>query len=184
MRQTEVSLNAIGNSVWIPHDIYQTPVGITLAGFISSGAVLTWAVQGTCDDISTGAARGVVISQTTTVITVTDLGPPSRLGTHGLSVGDDVTIIGTGITGVDGEYAVTSVVSSTQYTVTSGISQSKASSVGRVITARVFTHPILTGQNGRAQNNWSYPVKGSRLVVTAYTSGVSSLEVLQGALSS
>lgn len=183
MRLTEVSLAALGNSPWIPHDTYQTPVGITLAGFISSGAVLTWAVQGTCDDVSSGAARPVFISQAANTVTITDLGPPSRLGTHGLSVGDDVTIQGSGI-GIDGEYGVATVVSATQYTVQSIVSQAKTSSVGKVISARVFPHAVLTNQNGRNQSQWGYPVKASRLVVTAYTGGVASLEVLQGALSS
>lgn len=180
----EVSLNANGSSQWIPHDVWQSPASITLAGFVSSGASLTWAVQYTCDDIQ--EARDVGWSQSTTTITVTDKGPASRKGTHGLSVSDWVKLTGTGsqgATSVDGEYTVASVVSATQYTVTSGTSQT-ASGSARVQSARVFTHAVLTGQTGRLSSNYNSPVKASQLVVTNYVSGVASLEVLQGGLSS
>lgn len=184
MRITEVSLSAAGQSKWIPHDYWQTPPAITLAGFVSSGANLTWAVQYTCDDVGPGGLRPVSVSQSTTVLTVVDSGPPSRGGTHGLSVGDYVNIQGTGLAGVDGEYSVATVVSGTQYTVTSGTSQTIALTQAQVISARVITHATLTGQVGRATGNYAFPVRASRLQITAYTSGTASLGVLQGGLSS
>ena len=184
MRPQEVSLGALGVSAWVQHDYYQTPPAITLAGSISSGAVLTWAVQATADDPATPSDRDVFISQSTTVITVTDPGPSTRLGTHGLSVGDYVSLIGTSHAGVKGEYTVASVISPTQYTLTSAVSQTISGLVCQAITCRVFTHPSLTGQTGRNQGSWAFPVRASRLNVTAYTSGIVSLEIIQGGLSS
>lgn len=184
MRITEVSVAAVAASAWIPVDYWQTPPAIGLAGFISSGAVLTWAVQYTYDDIGSGGVRPIRLSQATTVITVVDSGPSSRNGTHGLSVGDDVTIIGTGLAGVDGEYAVATVVSATSYTVTSGTSQTVANTPAQVVSARVFTHSVLTGKTARADGSLLVPVRGVRLNVTAYTSGTASLEVVQGGMSS
>lgn len=180
----QLSLAGNGNTTWIPHDYYQTPPAITLAGYVSSGAVLTWAVQYTVDDIGAEGRRSVVVSQATTVITVTDFGPANSGGNHGLSVGDYVSIQGTGLAGVDGEYNVATVVSATQYTVTSGTSQTVAATNAFVVTARVFTHATLTGQTGRLTGNYAFPVRGSRLVVTGFTSGVAVLQVMQGGMSS
>jgi len=184
MKTTQQSLSAVGKAPWLNVDYYQTPPAVTLAGFISSGAVLTWAVQYTCDPLGSEAQRPVGISQTTTVITVTDVGTPQMGNGHGLSVGDYVNIFGTGVAGVDGEYSVTTVVSATQYTVTSGTSQSVTNSSGSVISARVFTHATLTGQTVRQTGNFAFPVRACRLQVTAYTSGVATLEIIQGGLSS
>jgi hypothetical protein len=184
MRVTQVSLAAQAISLWIQHDYYQTPANIGLAFFVSSGATLTASVQFTLDDLGSGGARAVTVSQSTTVVTVTDNGPPGNGGTHGLSVGDYVRIFGTGIAGLDGEYfAVASFVSATQYTVTSGTSQTVAATPAQVVTARVFTHAVLTGQTARATGNYTIATRGSRLNVTAYTSGTATLEVLQGGMS-
>lgn len=178
----QVFLNAVGFSPWIIHDTEQSPPAITLAGFVSSGATLTWGVQYTCDDLSNNANRNVGWSQTTTVITVTDTGPIGGFGNHGLSVGDYVTLF----QGPDGgnlgtEYPVTTVVSANQYTLTSVNSRS-ATGLGSVITARQFPHATLNALTARMTGNYGFPVKGSKLVVTAYTSGVASLEALQGLL--
>jgi hypothetical protein len=184
MRPQEVSLDANGNSSWVQHDYYQTPPAITLAGSVSSGASLTWGVQATADDAAVTSKRQVTISQAGTVITVTDLGPTTRLGTHGLSVGDYVNLMGTSQNGVNGEFSVATVVSATQYTLTSPVNQNITLLVAFAVTCRVFAHPQLTGEVGRAQGSWAFPVRASRLVVSNWVSGVASLEVLQGALSS
>jgi hypothetical protein len=177
-----------GYTKWIPHDYWQTPTSVTLAGFLATGASLTWEVQYTCDDIT--AAHPVTASQTTTTITVTDYGPPlGPFGSagpngHGLLAGDYVNLFGLG-SGMDGEYNVTSVTSTTVYTVTSATSQSATAGPGAaVISARVFVHPSLSGQTSRATGNYAYPVRASRLVVTAVTTaGPVYLEVLQGGMS-
>jgi hypothetical protein len=196
MRISQVSLSAVGVSPWIPHDYWQTPPAISLAGFISgiSGAGATWGVQFTQDDIGSGAARPVQsISQTTTVITVTgDPGPlqvtgypgvSSQVG-HGLSVGDSVMIFGTG-TSMDGYWPVATVPSATSYTLTSTISQSAGPALnGSVVSARVFPHSVLVNQTVRAISNYILPVRASRLQVTAWTAGVVTLQVAQGGMSS
>ena len=182
MRSTEQSLAAVGVAPWIWHDDYQTPFGVTLAGYISSGAVLTWAVQYICDPLGEDAARDVSISQVASnTINVTDPGPKGR-GGHGLSTGDYVKLFGTGNAGVDIEGSVT-FTDATHYSVQSPNNQTFAGNA-RAITGRVFTHPTLTGQNARATSNYNSPVRASRLQITAYTSGVATLEILQGAMSS
>lgn len=191
-RIPQVALAGNGSSLWVNHDTYQTPPAITLAGFVTPAAVLTWAVQYTCDDIGPGALRPVQLSQTTTVITVTDSGPNllSASGIalapfgHGLSVGDWYKLQGTGIANVDGEYAVTTVPTPNTLTLTSLVSQTVSSSIGQAVSARVFPHATLTGQTARATGNYAFPVKASRLVVSGYTSGTAFLEVLQGGMSS
>lgn len=178
MRTTQKSLGGNGTSPWINHDYYQIPFNVTLAGFVSNGANLTWGVQYTLDPLDSDDARAVGISQTTTVITVTDNGV-SGVG-HGLLAGDDVTLIGTGINGIDGEWAVQTVPTAFTYTLTSGVSQAKVSTNGQAITARVFAHAVLTGQITRLISNYAWPVKASRLVVSNWVAGVATLEVLQG----
>ena len=184
MKTTQQSLAAVGVAPWMNADYYQTPPAITLAGFISSGATLTWAAQYTVDPLGPEAYRPVGISQTTTVITVTDVGTPQLGNGHGLSVADYVKIVGSGAPSVDGEYAVTTIVDATHYTLTSLVSQSVTSSQATVVSARIFTHTVLTGQNGRQVGNFAFPIRAVRLAVTAFTSGVATLEILQGGMSS
>jgi len=202
MRATRVSLStaALGYSPPILHDTYQTPNCITLAIETSSGSTGTLAVQYTVDDLSAAAYHQVAsISQATTVITVTGdsgLAGPSGFpsgyngdgGTHGLSVGDLVQIVGSGVTytggtPMDGWYNVASVVSGTSYTLTAPVSQTvNASPAVLVVSARVYTHATLTGivAPARATGNYAFPVTSSRLQVTATGSGTATLAVLQG----
>lgn len=185
----QVALGANGNSVWVPHDPWQTPFCLTLAGFVSAGASLTWAVQYTCDDIY--AYRDISISQTTTVITVTDPGPPVQTSFgvaaatqgHGLSVNDWYKIEGSGLPNVDGEYAVATVPTATTLTLASAFSQSVAGAA-KGSGARVFPHATLVAQTGRATGNYAFPAKASRLTVSGFASGVAFLEFLQGGMSS
>ena len=184
MRQTEVSLAAVGFSVWVPHDVYQTPPAISLIATLSSGANLTYSVQGTGDDISSAASRFAGWSQTaSTAVTITDIGPPARGGTHGLSAADYVLVLN----GPDGSapglqgyaYAVTSITDGTHYVITSPNSRTFTGEV-QIITARVFNNPQLTALAANGQGSWAFPVKGSRLVLSTWAAGVASLVVLQG----
>jgi hypothetical protein len=125
----------------------------------------------------------VGFSQTAFAITVTDTGPPARLGTHGLSAGDYVLLlngpdgVGPGSQGV--AYSVTSVTDSTHYVLTSLNSRSLIGEA-QAITARVFVNPIMNALVAKGQGQWAFPVKGSRLIVSAWAAGVVSLIVLQG----
>src|SRR5271163_2299181 len=119
MRPVYLTLSGAANAVtpWVPVDYLQTAFNIGLLFSISSGASLTATVQLTDDDINQDG-HYVTATQTTTVITVTDLGPTlaqgnyNGAGTHGLSVGDWVKLESTNIqptavaavNTMDGEY--------------------------------------------------------------------------------
>lgn len=205
MRPTAVYLNAaitgvgggggvngggVGFSKWVPHDIYQTPFNTTLALVFSNGSTVNATVQYTLDDIGPNARRAPVsISQTTTVITVTDLGDPNaqfpggaQIAGHNLLIGDYVQLIETGI-GIDGDYQVTTVPNATTYTLTSSISQSAVSPGGLIVAARVFNHAVLAAQTARNSSNYAFPVKASRLIDNSGVGTVGML-VWQGGLSS
>jgi hypothetical protein len=184
VRPAYVFLSAAGNTKWILHDTWQTPPAITLAGYVSNGATLTWAVQYTCDDLSLEPHQVLCSQSGTTTLTITDTGPQywgtGNPGGHGLLTGDYVSLQNTGY-GVDGEYTVT-VTSATQYTVTT-VASPTFTGYAQAIVARVFTHATLTGQSARATGNYAFPVTASRLQITAFTSGTAFLEVLQGGMS-
>jgi len=184
MKPSRVSLvlTALGVSEFIYHDRKQSPFDVTLAVTFSSSAAggPVAAVQFIVDDLTVTRQVGG-ISQATTVITVQgDSGQnPGDGGTHGLSVGDVVQIVGSG--GIDGVYPVASVTSATGYTLTSTVSKTFAAQVGTVGSARVFTHGSLTGLTARATGNYTNPVIASRLQVTsAGSAGVATLAVIQG----
>jgi len=175
-------------SEWIRHDYYQSPFCVALGVFFDEALAATLEVQYALDDSSEGGTRPVSISQTTTVITVTDYGKqvitglnPSTLATsgHGLTAGDWVSLFGTGL-GINGEYDVASVTNANVYTLTSTISQT-ASAQALVKSARVLPHDSLVGITARASGNYAYPVYMSRLFCTAFTTaGIGRLVAMQG----
>jgi hypothetical protein len=175
-------------SEWIRHDYYQSPFCVSLGVFFDEALAATLSVQYALDDSSEGGTRPVAVSQSTTVITVTDYGKqvitglnPSALATlgHGLAVGDWVSLFGTGL-GIDGEYDVASVTDAHTYTLTSAVSQS-GNAQAQVKSARVLLHDSLVGITARASGNYAYPVYMSRLFCTAFTSaGVGRLVAMQG----
>lgn len=185
MRPAQVSA-AAGTlfSPWLNHDYYQTPFCLSLAGYVSTNFVGTgWGVQYTEDSVDQNVARHCQISQTGTAITVTDIGPANQLGNHGLIVGDFVELYSTGI-GVDGQYVVATVVSATQYTVTSTVTQTVLGSPNvTVVTARIFPDPTLVTETARAIGTYAFPRRASRLILTAVTAGVVTLHALQGGMS-
>lgn len=181
MRPVQKGLNAAGAGPWIPVAYNQPTFNLSLAGFPSSGASLTYKAQHTFDEMD--LERVVLITQSTTTVTVTDSGP-TGLG-HGLSVGDDVILKGTAQGGapasVDGDYAVASVVSLTQYTVTVPTSQTIATAIrARVTTLKVVDNATMVGQTGRSSSNYAFPVTAVRANITAYASGFLSFILLQG----
>lgn len=169
-----VTLSAAGNSNWIPLNRLQVPFGVSLAGMISSGAVLVWKVQHTFDRLDSDAERQISISRAGTVATVTD---PA----HKLSVGDSIFIMGSRSTNLDGNFDIATIVDANTYTYTVVNTGATVSAGGtRVKSLRVFDHATLTAQAGRADGNYAFPVSACRLVVTAYTSGNVTLDLLQG----
>jgi hypothetical protein len=195
MRPAYTALNALatngllGASPWIPVDYLQLAFGVGLAVTFSSGATATATVQHTFDDLNQiPSQRAVTVSQTTTVITVTDGGPYAPQGgvynglaNHGLSAGDYVHLYNTGIPSGDGDYSVATVISPTQYTVTSAVSQSAAGGPSTtVVSARVFNHSSLAALTTRSNGSYAFPIIATRLLLTAYTGGVVVLGVVQG----
>jgi len=182
MRPTQVTLSAAGNSPLIFTDYEQTPFCLSLAACCTSGATLSYQPQVSIDNPSPEWYRGVTVSQTTTVITITnDYGPPGNGATHGLSVGDIVQLIGT--QGDDGLYPVASIVSATSYTLTSPTSKSFTGGPGSQATSfRMFPSyvAVVGGTTARTLSSYVVPISCVRLVVSAYTGGSCTLTVLQG----
>lgn len=176
-RLAHVSLNSLTFSKWLPVSNLQQSFAVSVSVVVSSGANLTYSVQHSFDDPS--LARLVMITQVaSTTATITDLGVDG-LG-HGLSVADDVIVQGSGI-GIDGEYAVASIVSATQYTITTTVNQTATSLPGaRVTTFTVFNNASLVGQTTRGSTNYAFPITVTRLILTAYVSGVATMTTIQG----
>jgi hypothetical protein len=174
-----VRLGAVGQSPWIPVDWLKNTFSIGLVGIPSSNATLTWGVQHTFDDPGPEGALPVSFSQTTTTITVTDLRQVSSIAGHGASVADSVVLTSTQA-GVDGTYAVATVTSQSVYTLTSTVSQSASGANARANILRPFNHATMTGQTGRLDGNYAFPIRALRLIVTAYTAGYVDLITLEG----
>lgn len=169
---------ALGFSVPIPVDYRSAPFAIGVMGIPSSNATLTWTVQHTLDDPGPDGAFPVTYSQTTTTITVTDTRQFNGITGHGLSVADSVFL--NGIAGTpDGAYQVATVVSQTQYTVTSAVSQT-ASGNAIAHNFRWDNHVSLVNLTGRQDGNYAFPVRALRLNISAYTAGYMDLIILQG----
>lgn len=181
-------LNAAGFSIPIPVDYKQNAFGIGMAGVPSSGAGLTWSVQHSFDDPGPDGERTVQISQTTTVITVSNDRGLARLNAgaafqydlgHGLSVGDSV-FLKSKVPGVQGHWPVASVTDAFTYTLTSSISQSAADAYATSNDFRWFNNATLVGQTARLDGNYAFPPRLVRFVVTAYTSGFVDFFLIQG----
>jgi hypothetical protein len=184
---TYVQLATNTTSDILPLDYIQLAFGVGIglipsqdaAGPPSASVLLTF------DDLSSDAFGYCTISQTTTVITVTDPGLAVR---GGVAVGDVVKIRGSGVaSGVDGTYAVATAPSPTTYTVTSGVSQSATGGVNsQHAYYRMFAAPAaLTAQVARASGFLSHsttgPVTGIALKLTGRTVGSVTMAVVQGA---
>lgn len=177
----QISLAANGTTAWLPMNVFQDPFSVTLAVFFDELANLTAEAQITPDDL--GNQRSVDgASQTTTTITVTDKGVDGN--GHGLLAGDSVQLLGTGNNTVDGLYNVATTPTINTYTLTSVTSQSLSLPFLKVVTARVFSHTVLTALTARQFSNLGYPFKGVRLHITNYVAGRAWLEVLQGGMAS
>ena len=195
MRPTQIAMNSLpttgllGASIWVPIDYLQMAFGVGLGVTVSPvGATLNVSVQHTFDELGPQALRQVSLTQTTTVITVTDLGPTAiqgfgqGLGTHGLAGGYYVKIEGSGFANVDGEYTVATITSPTVYTLTSAVSQSISSLLfAQVKTARVFAHGSLINLTARANGSYAFPITAVRLFMNSYSNGTAVLTVVQGA---
>ena len=191
MRPTFQQLAALGNTPWLPVIYNQANFNLAVAVTLTNGASLTYTIQHTFDEPTDVQERFVAVSQTTTVLTVTDTGPPASsgvgisVGGHGLIVGDSVVLLNTGI-GVDGTYAVATVPSATSYTLTSAISQSATGSTNSAVkTFRVFNSTLAASTTRGsvaygANTNNNAPITQLRLNISVYASGTATIVYIQG----
>lgn len=176
MRPVNLRLSAAGSSPWVPLNRLQTSYKVALGVVLSSGAVLTYAIQYTMDDFQDPAnlTQEFTASRTTTVLTITKVN-------HGLSVGDYVKTWALGA-GLDTEGSVASVVDADNFTVTVADegAASQVPQVGWLQTARIFNHATMAGLSASSSGDFSAPPVACRLTITAYTSGFADLSVIQG----
>jgi hypothetical protein len=184
---------------WLRHDFYEEPFDLGLLVALGTGFAGTLGIDYILDDMTQAAQRQVSLSQATTVITVTDNGPPlptyngGGLG-HCLAVGDAVQLTGTTGGLADGIYTVATVTSATVYTLTSGVSQTLGLQNATAVSGRVMQGAAAGGADGvikvapvtaRTSINVTCPIFASRLHVTAFTSaGLCALVAIQGGQSS
>ena len=174
MRPIILSASAAGNSPWAPISYLQNAFAIGLAGIPTSGASLTYTVQHTFDDLEKFVP--VSVSRTGTVATVTD-------NDHRLSVGDSVTLTGTGDPNLEGTYDVASIVDANTYTYTVANTGAAASIPGsQAVHMRVFNFDdaSFVGASTRVDGNYAFPIRAIRLKVNTYNSGKVDLVILQG----
>lgn len=192
MRPVRVTVNAPGNSQWIPINYIETAFGVGL-GVIpwSTATGVSFTVQHSFDDLdqSKVAGNSIQISRVAALATVFDPGPDG-LG-HGMSTGDNIIITGSGApfdtprttVGIQNgdlgaDITVTGNNSYTYAVPNSGpLSDSGVASVRRM---RVFPHATLVALAVRTDGNYAFPVRAIRLKANTLTAGAIDLLVLQG----
>lgn len=183
MRPIVQRLSAAGYSPWIPINRLQRSFAVGLGVTLSSGAVLTYSVQHTMDQLHGNGVAAPVgrvrndfsVARTTTTGTIT-------MTDHGLSVGD--WWMGQSIGApFDSDYSVASVVDVNNFTITvanSGITASAEPKIGICRSARVASHATLAAQTASGTGNYAFPPWAVRFIITAYTSGFADFIVMQG----
>lgn len=166
MRPASVRLSSATFSDWIPLNRMSNSFGIGLGVKLSSNGNLTYSVQHTFDDIY--ADPICFLSRSGTSLTV-------KKTNHGLSANDWAKIEGSSIW--NGQYAVASVTDQNNFVVTVANSGATAG-LGRVKTARVFSHETLVSQTASADGNYQFPPRACRLIVSAYSAGYVDLNVI------
>lgn len=178
MRTTvQVSAASQGASPWVPLSDYQNPFSVSLFASFESGGSGTYKVQHTPDDPE-NVRQVTSITRSATTATVTDPG-------HNLATGDNLQVFGSGDANLDttpGLGVDVTVVDANTYTYTVGNTGATAAKVSaKVVTLRVFDHPLMTGLTARQDGNYSFPVRATRSRVTVAGAGNLDLTVIQGA---
>lgn len=184
---------------WLKHDYYETPSNIALLITQDGAGANTFAIDYVLDDPSSAMVHQAFISQTTTVITVQESGPPlpvaqgGNLG-HGLAIGDYVYLQGSPAGIIDGVYSVATVTNATTYTLTGAASQTIAGFLGNVQTGKVITAGAagdkIIGATGagitvRTSLVVNAPIVASRLRCTTFAAGaVARYVAIQGGVAS
>lgn len=172
MRPQQVTLGAAGYSPWLNiNRMPQGNFGVALGVELTSGASLTYSVQHTLDPIYTPTYEWSA-SRTTTTGTIT-------LANHGLSVGDYWE--GGAPAPFNTSYAVASVTDANIFTVTTPNSGVTSVLIGLYPSSRghVFEHATLTTLTASANGNYAFPPTACRLIISTYSSGKATLNVIQ-----
>lgn len=177
MRTTvQVSAAAAGASPWIPLSYLQNPFSVTLAAAFESGGSGTYKVQHTPDDPQ-NLRQVTSITRSGTTATVTD---PA----HGLATNDNLQVFGSGDANLDttpGLGVDVTVVDANTYTYTVANSGATAAKVtAKVVTLRVFDHPVMAALTARQDGNYAFPVQAARIRVTTPGAGTLDLTAIQG----
>lgn len=171
MRPMIITKGALGASDWKKIDPHKIAFGAGFGVTLSAAGSLTYSVQHSFDDIDANIPCN--FSRTTTALTITF---PSA---HGLTTSDSVVLSGlSGSTNLVGNFAVTTVSSPTSIIVT----VTNAGATAGVINAspmRVFNHSVVASQTVAKDGNYAYPIFAFRLNVTAYTSGVATMTLIE-----
>ncbi len=181
MRLVRASLAAKAVAV-LPIDTHEISMQDAIIAYGSQTINGSAQVDATLSDL--GANIPVTYSQTTTAITVTF--PAAQPHTLGSSV-DYCTIIGTGITGVDGTWPVASVTNDTVVVLTSTTSQTKTGNA-IAVPLRFAATIIATGAMAAtvkiptvtaALPFYTMPFSALILNVTTYVAGTIYVDVRQ-----
>lgn len=183
MRLVRATLSAAGATVLAldPHKIEANMLPILYG---NSTVNATAQVDGVISDL--GANTPVSISRTTTTVTVTfPTTDPHRLG----GTSDYITISGTGISGIDGTFAIATITSPTVLTYTSTVSAT-STALGVAVPLRFAavviasaavsaTAPATVAVSATTLPLQFVPFSALILKCTIYTAGVIHLDVRQ-----
>lgn len=172
MRPIVISQGAAGFTNWKKVDPHKQYWGVGFGVTLSASANLTYSVQHSFDD--TGANIPCQVTRSTTTLTITF---PAA---HGLTTSDSVII--SGGSPWDGNYAVASVSSSTVITVTVANTGATSYKDLAVSPMRIFNHSSVVAKTTAQDGNYAYPIFAVRLIVTAYTTGVATLTFIEAGI--
>jgi len=173
MRQQVVTQSAVGASNWLFMDTRRlVEKNTSLAATLNDSANLTYSAEVTYDRNTNVRWQAASFSAATNTVTVV-------LVDHGLAAGDNVQVLNTGNSSLDGQHDVASVTDDDTFTYTvTGIGTVAATS-GQLISFRVFDHSSIVGETTNQDGSILRPVSAVRLNVTAHVAGSVTLTVLQ-----
>lgn len=172
MNPAVVNVGSATFSRWIPIN-WRARGGfaIGLSVKLTSGASLTYSVQHTFDNPWTSSIDWSA-ARTTTTGTITKIA-------HKLSASDWVQF--DSATPFNAAYAVATISDADTFTVT--VANSGATAVvwgsSQIHTARVFNHQNLVSKTASDYDNYAFPARACRLIVTTWASGSAELTVVE-----
>jgi|SRR5271155_3725885 len=171
-KSVSTTQNTVGPSPWLVVDYLQRPfIEGMFASLSEDASALTYQVEHTPDNPN--VYTPYVGTRVTTVLTLT-----FNAG-HGLSTGDSVTL--PAASNWPGVYTVASTPSITSLTVTvTNSGPAGESQVQGAVLCKVFIDNNLKALTARTYGLNNVPVLASRINATAVTTGIATLEVVQG----